>query len=115
MGLGLLILQWKLQDCKKVKLFLKLNCELLEKKQFLDERKFKLFRTHRKRKFSFWNSATYFFEAWFSCTQIYANMYRGLEVLNVIFGFLLQKIMPEPICKVLASLEVILCTKNFIF
>ena len=67
-----------------------------------------------KEKVLFCNSATYFFEAWFTCTQIYANMYRSLEVLNVIFGFLLQKILPEPICKFLASLEVILCTKNFI-
>ena len=82
---------------------------------FLDERKFKLCRTHRKTKFSFSNSATYFFEAWFSCTQIYENMYRGLEVLNVIFGFLPQKILPEPICKVLASLEVIFCTKKLHF
>ena len=37
---------------------------------FLDERKFKLCRTYRKRKFSFSNSATYFFEAWLSHTQI---------------------------------------------
>ena len=37
MGLGLLILQWKQQDCmvtmQKKGLVLKLNCELLEKQQ----------------------------------------------------------------------------------
>ena len=38
-----------------------------------------------------------------------------LEVLNVIFGFLVQKTLLVPIFKVLTRLEVILCTKNFIF
>ena len=79
------------------------------------------YRTQRKRNFSFSNSATYFFEAWLSCTQIQANMYSNsktvdfLEVLNVIFGFLVQKTLLVPIFKVLTRLEVILCTKNFIF
>ena len=40
-----------------------------------------------------------------SHTQTYAN----------ISGFLLQKTLPAPIFKVLASLEVILCMKNVIF
>ena len=38
-----------------------------------------------------------------------------LEVLNVIFGFLVQKTLLVPIFKVPTRLEVILCTKNFIF
>ena len=37
------------------------------------------------------------------------------DFLNVIFGFLVQKILPVPIFKVSASLEVVLCTKNVIF
>ena len=37
---------------------------------FLEERKLKLCRTNRKGNFSFSDSATYFFDAWLSCTQI---------------------------------------------
>ena len=53
----------------------------------------------------------------FRQTCIYIHWLNScfLQVLNVIFGFLVQKTLPVPIYKVLASLEVILCTIKVIF
>ena len=87
----------------------------------MDERKFKLCRTQRKKIFIFQQCHILFW----GLVVLHPNLGKHvqqlknswfLEVLNVIFGFLVQKTLPVPFFfKILASLEVILCTKNIIF